>query len=197
MPHSILRIDSSARRAGSVSRGLTDRIVARLTGPDTQIVTRDLAAGLPLITESWIGANFTPEAERSDAQRAELALSDALIAELTAADTVVIGLPIYNFAVPASLKAWIDLVARAGVTFRYTEAGSEGLLTGKRVVVAVTSGGTGVGSEIDHATGYLTHVLGFLGLTDITFVGADRLALDPEASLAAAHSAVETLRPAA
>ncbi|MEX5727459.1 FMN-dependent NADH-azoreductase [Rhodovulum iodosum] len=197
MPHTLLRIDSSARRAGSVSRDLTDRIVARLADGDTDVITRDLATGLPQITESWIGANFTPEAERSAAQRAELALSDELIAELKAADTVVIGLPIYNFAVPASLKAWIDLVARAGITFRYSEAGPEGLLSGKRVVVAVTSGGTAMGSEIDHATGYLAHVMRFLGLTDVTFVGADRLAIDSEASLAAAHLAVEALPRAA
>ncbi|TCP40423.1 FMN-dependent NADH-azoreductase [Rhodovulum marinum] len=197
MPHTILRIDSSARIDGSVSRELTDRIVARLADAETCIVTRDLSGGLPLLNAAWIGANFTPETDRTEAQHAELALSDELIAELRDADTVVIGLPVYNFGLPAALKAWVDLVARAGVTFRYTEAGPKGLLGGKRVIVALASGGTGMGSEIDFATPYLRHVLGFLGITDVTFVGADRLALDAEGALAAAHRAVDALPRAA
>lgn len=197
MPHTILRIDSSARRDGSVSRQLTDRVVAHLANPATRIITRDLSSGLPLLTAEWIGANFTPEADRTEAQRDELALSDSLIAELNAADTIVIGLPVYNFGLPAALKAWVDLVARAGVTFRYTEAGPEGLLTGKRVIVALASGGTAMGSQIDFATPYLRHLLGFLGITDVTFVGADKLALDAEGALAAAHDAVDALPRAA
>lgn len=197
MPDTILRIDSSARRDGSVSRQLTDRIVARLADGTSRVVTRDLADGLPLLSADWIGANFTPEAERTDAHRAALALSDALVAELQAADTVVIGLPIYNFGLPAALKAWIDLVARAGVTFRYTENGPEGLLADKRVIVAVASGGTGIGSEIDFATGYLRHVLGFLGLGDVTVLGADRLAVEGEAAFEAATRAIDALPRAA
>ncbi|WP_420396818.1 FMN-dependent NADH-azoreductase [Nioella sp.] len=195
MTSSILRIDASARRDGSVSRDLSDRIIARF--PGAAVTTRDLAPGLPLIDETWVGANFTPEADRSDEQRATLALSDELIAELKDADTLVIGLPIYNFGVPATLKAWVDLVARAGVTFRYTEAGPEGLLTGKRAIVAVASGGTEAGSEIDFATGYIRHVLGFIGITDVTFVTADRLALDMDATLNAAHSQIDALPVAA
>ncbi|TBX19898.1 FMN-dependent NADH-azoreductase [Nioella sediminis] len=195
MTHSILRIDASARRDGSVSRDLSDRIIARF--PEATVTTRDLASGLPLINETWVGANFTPEAERSDEQRTTLALSDELIAELKDADTLVIGLPIYNFGVPATLKAWVDLVARAGVTFRYSEAGPEGLMTGKRAIVAVASGGTEAGSEIDFATGYIRHVLGFIGITDVTFVTADRLALDMDATLNAAHSQIDALPVAA
>lgn len=195
MTHSILRIDASARRDGSVSRDLSDRIIARF--PEATVTTRDLASGLPLINETWVGANFTPEAERSDEQRATLALSDELIAELKDADTLVIGLPIYNFGVPATLKAWVDLVARAGVTFRYSEAGPEGLMSGKRAIVAVASGGTEAGSEIDFATGYIRHVLSFIGITDVTFVTADRLALDMDATLNAAHSQIDALPVAA
>ena len=187
----ILRIDASARREGSISRRLNDRIVAHLA-PDA-VTTRDLAEPLPLIDEAWIGANFTPEAERSDAQREGLALSDALIDEVRTADTLVIGLPIYNFGVPAGFKAWIDLVARAGVTFRYTEDGPEGLLTGKRAVIAVTSGGTETGSEIDFATGYVRHMLSFIGITDVEMVSADRLALDAEGTLANAEAQVDRL----
>jgi FMN-dependent NADH-azoreductase len=196
MPRSLLRIDASARRDGSVSRDLADSIIARF-GDEATVTTRDLAAGLPLIDEAWIGANFTPAENRTDAQRATLALSDQLVAELQAADTLVIGLPIYNFGIPAALKAWIDLVARAGVTFRYTEAGPQGLLTGKRAIVAVASGGTQAGSDVDFATGYIRHVLGFIGITDVTFVTADRLMLDPEATLAGAAKQVAALRIAA
>lgn len=195
MTTSILRIDTSARREGSVSRDLTDRIIARF--PDAAITTRDLAPGLPLINETWVGANFTPEAERSTEQRATLALSDELIAEVKAADTLVIGLPIYNFGVPATLKAWVDQVARAGVTFRYTENGPEGLLSGKRAIVVVASGGTEAGSEIDFATGYIRHVLGFIGITDVDFVTADRLMLDMEGTLQSAHSQIDALPLAA
>lgn len=195
MTSSILRIDSSARREGSISRDLADRIIARF--PDATVTTRDLAEGLPLINEAWVGANFTPEADRSADQRATLALSDELIAELQAADTLVIGLPIYNFGVPATLKAWVDQVARAGVTFRYTEAGPEGLLTGKRAIVVVASGGTQAGSEMDFATGYIRQVLGFIGIVDVEFVTADQMALDPDATLKSAHDQIGALHIAA
>ena len=195
MPHSILRLDASARRDGSVTRDLTGRVLARF--PQADVTTRDLADGLPLIDAAWVAANFTPEADRDAAQRAALALSDTLIAEVRAADTLVIGLPIYNFGVPATLKAWIDLIARAGVTFRYTEAGPEGLLTGKRAIVAVASGGTETGSPLDFATGYLRHILGFVGITDVSFVSADRMALDPEATVKSAHDQVAALPLAA
>lgn len=195
MTHSILRIDASARRDGSVSRDLADRLLARF--PDATVTTRDLAPGLPLIDETWIGANFTPEADRTDEQRATLALSDTLIAEVIAADTLVIGLPIYNFGVPATLKAWVDQVARAGVTFRYTDAGPEGLLAGKRAIVIVASGGTEAGSEIDFATGYIRHVLGFIGITDVSFVTADRLALDMDGTLQSAQNQIDALPLAA
>ena len=188
MTRTLLHIDTSARRSGSTSRDLSAQIVDRLA-PET-VLRRDLADALPLIDETWIGANFTPEDQRSDAQRAQMALSDELVAELKAADTLVIGLPIYNFSVPATLKAWIDMVARVGVTFRYSEAGPEGLLTGKRAILAVTSGGTPVGSEIDFATGYLRHVLGFIGITEIEIVAADRMNVDADAALKAANNAL-------
>lgn len=196
MTNHILRIDSSARRTGSVSRDLTDRIIGHIA-PDATVTVRDLAPGLPLIDEAWVEANFTPADQRSAAQRDRLALSDRLVAELKAADTVVIGLPIYNFGVPAALKAWVDLVARAGVTFRYGEAGPEGLLTGKRAIVAVASGGTEAGSAIDFATGYIRHVLGFIGIDDVSFVSADRLMLDAEGTMRKALAEVNALPVAA
>lgn len=191
MTQTVLRIDSSARRAGSITRDLTDRIVARLNAD--HVITRDLADALPQITEDWIGANFTPAEDRTDDQAAELALSNMLIREITEADTLVIGLPIYNFSVPTALKAWIDQISRAGVTFQYTADGPKGLLKGKRAIFAVASGGTLVDSEIDFATTYLRHIMGFIGITDVQIVHADRMAVEPEATLKAAHEQVDQI----
>ncbi|MEM9349646.1 MAG: NAD(P)H-dependent oxidoreductase [Pseudomonadota bacterium] len=191
MAKTILRIDASARKEGSITRDLTDKVIAKL-GAET-VVTRDLAEGLPLLSEAWLGANWTAADERNDAQQEALALSDALVSEIKAADTLVIGVPIYNFAVPAALKAWVDLIARAGVTFAYSETGPKGLLEGKRAILVVASGGTKVGSEIDFAVGYMRHIMGFIGITDVDIVAADQLALDAEASMANAASAVDAL----
>jgi len=198
MTHTILRIDASARRTGSISRELNDRLVERFAAESAvEVTTRDLAQALPQIDEAWIGANFTPAQDRTDAQREKLSLSDALVAELQAADTLIIGLPIYNFGVPAALKAWIDLVARAGLTFRYTAEGPQGLLEGKRAIITVASGGTEAGSEIDFATGYVRHVLGFIGIEDVEFIRADRTAIDMEGTVRAAQDAVDALPLAA
>lgn len=190
MTHRILQIDSSAKREGSTTRALTARIAGHLGGTVTH---RDLGAPLPQIDDIWVGANFTPEGERTDAQRAALALSDSLIAEIEAADTLVIGVPIYNFGIPASLKLWVDQIGRAGRTFRYTEAGPVGLLKGKRAVLAVASGGTEVGSNVDFATGYMRHVLGFIGIDDVEIVASDRLMVDADASAAKAQVALDAL----
>lgn len=194
-PLSILKLDSSGRKSGSISRQLSTRVVTRIAQeyPDTSVIERDVAFGLPAVSEEWIGANFTPKSDRSAVQANLLKLSDELVAELRAADVLVIGMPIYNFGVPASLKAWIDLVARAGETFRYGENGPEGLLRGKRAIVAVASGGVPVGAPVDFATPFLTQVLNFIGITDITFVSATGLAMDPDAALKSAKSQIDTL----
>lgn len=191
-PMTILRVDASMRRDGSDSRALADELIERLTGgrADATVVNRDLADGVSLIDEAWIGANFTDSAERSDAQRELLAQSDLLVSELKAADTVVIATPIYNFGVPGALKAWIDLIARARETFRYSEDGPVGLLGGKKAYIVITSGGTEVGSDIDFASGYLRHVLGFVGIDDVTIIAADRLMFGAEDSLAAARDRI-------
>ncbi len=191
MTDTVLRIDASARREGSTSRDLTTKVIDHLA--PVQIITRDLAYGLPLIDEAWVGANFTPADQRSAEQAEKLALSDTLVAEIKSADTLVIGVPIYNFGVPAALKAWVDQVARAGVTFKYTETGPKGLLTGKRAILVVASGGTEAGSDIDFATDYMRHVLGFIGITDVSLVTADRLMVDAEASMSKANAQVEAL----
>lgn len=190
MPETILHIDASARLADSVSRQLSSRIVERLGG---DVIRRDLTQPLPQITQDWVTANFTPPEDRSTAQRDTLALSDRLVDELHAARTIVIGTPIYNFGVPAALKAWIDMVARAGLTFRYSDTGPVGLLSGKRAIIAIASGGTAVGSEIDFASGYLRHVLGFLGITEVEIIAADQIMINADQALAGAHERIETL----
>ncbi|WP_291841710.1 NAD(P)H-dependent oxidoreductase [Maricaulis sp.] len=195
-PRHILRIDASMRRNGSVTRQLADTLIERLTTADsaTGVTRRDLADNPPaFIDEAWIGANFTDADARSDAQKAVLARSDELIAELQAADTLVIATPVYNFGVPAALKAWIDLIARARVTFKYTENGPVGLLTGKRAIIVAASGGTKAGSEIDFATTYLKHVLGFIGIHDVQIIAADQLGQGADEKLAAAGDAIERL----
>lgn len=191
MTNTILQIDVSPRGAESVTRKLTQNVVERLA-PDT-IIMRDLTRSLPHLDSDWIGANFTPANDHTAEQRALLRISDTLVDEIRRADTIVIGLPVWNFGIPAALKAWVDLVARAGETFQYTKDGPQGLLTGKRAILALASGGTAVDSEIDFATPYMRHVLGFIGITDVSVVAADQMALDPEASLKAADEAVLNL----
>ena len=190
----ILRINASARRADSVTRGLADEVINRLAdlGP-VSIHERDVAQGLPFVNEAWVNANFTPPENRTEAQRAILSVSDVLVDEIKAADTLVIGMPIYNFGIPASLKAWIDMVARARLTFKYTESGPVGLLEGKRAIIAVASGGTSVDSAIDFATPYLRHTLGFMGIHDVSVVASDAMGQGADAKRAAASQQINAL----
>lgn len=191
----ILHLDSAITSDASVSRKLTGDIVARLTAADSaaQVTYRDLNEGVPAIDTTWFRAvrvgtdNPTPEEE----DRVET--SDKLLAEVQDADTLVIGLPVYNFSIPAQLKNWLDQIARAGVSFRYTAEGPEGLLKGKRAFVAYTAAGTPMGSDLDHASGYLRHMLGFMGITDVTFVPADGLAMDRAAGMARAQAALDQI----
>ena len=195
----ILRIDASARDAGSTTRALADRLVDRLVeqSPGANVTVRDLRVTPPaFLTEDWVGANLTDEAKRSAEQTALLARSEELIAEIEAADIIVITAPIYNFAIPASLKAWIDQVTRARRTFRYTETGPEGLLKGKRAFVVFASGGVPLGSRVDFASGYLRHILAFIGISDVSFIAADGHQTDGEA-MTRAGRAIEELRQAA
>ena len=192
----LLRINSSARTADSVSRQLSDRLINRIA-PDADVTVRDLADGIPLLSESTLGAMSTPDADRTDTQNVQLADANIAIQELFDADTIVIGLPIYNFGPPAALKAWADLVARAGTTFQYTSTGPEGLIPNKPVYVIVASGGVPVGSPMDFSSTWLTTFLGFLGLTDVTVVAADQLTVDPEGALTAAKERVDAVQLAA
>jgi FMN-dependent NADH-azoreductase len=193
----ILQINSSARRDASHSTALASRLVARLreVDPEAGVTVRDLAVTPhPVLDEDVLGALFTPAAQRTPAQAERVALDDALIAELKAADVVVLGVPMYNFGVPAQLKNWIDAISRAQVTFRYTANGPEGLLKGKKVYVALTRGGKYRNTPADTQVPYLRTVFAFLGMTDVHFVYAEGLAMGPDAEqsgLAAAHAQIE------
>ena len=191
MTHTVLNIQASARHDGSVTRQLSDKILTEIAADQT--ITRDLATGLPLLDAAWLAANFTLADDRTDVQRETLALSDSLITEIKQADTIVIGSPVYNFSVPAVLKAWIDQIARVGVTFKYTPDGPVGLLSGKRAIIVIASGGTPVGSDIDYASDYLKHIMGFIGITDVTIIAADALGNDADAKIAAANDDIKQL----
>jgi len=172
----VLRVDASARVEGSITRQLADRLIEGMMErlPDLSLYLRDVAQGLPFVDAAWVDANLTDPDARSIAQRQALAGSDALVAEVMGADVWVIATPLYNFGVPASLKAWIDQIARARLTFRYTDEGPEGLLSGKRVYILTATGGTEVASAIDFATPWLRFVLNFLGISDVEVIAADR-----------------------
>ena len=189
----ILYVTASIRSdAESISRSLGQRLVDGLAAKTGASVTiRDVAAtDLPFVSAERFAAGLTPAGERTPAQAELAAIADTLIAELQAADTIVIAAPVYNFGPPASLKAWADLVARAGTTFQYTANGPEGLLKGKKAYLAIASGGTPVGSDIDFMSRWLTFFLGFLGITDVELVAADGImGVDGEAKIAAAQDA--------
>lgn len=173
----LLRINSSARFEDSSSRALTDDVIGALEARygEIEVTERDLAGGIRFVDENWVGANATATETRSDGQRETLAYSDELVAELQAADAIVIGVPVYNFSIPATLKAWIDMVARAGLTFRYTKDGPQGLLKDKKVYLAIASGGVPVDSPADFATPYLRHILKFIGISDVEVFAADQI----------------------
>ena len=199
----ILEVSASGRRAGSVSRMLSGELIDALEMREgaVELTRRDLADGVSLVDEAWITANFTPEEERTADHAASLRESDELVAELQAADVIVIGSPIYNFGVPAALKAWADMIARARLTFRYTSEGPEGLLKGKKAYVVIASGGVPVDSPVDFATPYLRQILGFVGITDVDVIAADQLNKRSEESVDAARvriaDLVHTARPSA
>ena len=195
----ILQINSSARPDASHSSRLAQAIVERIAeaqGVD-KLTIRDLGRNpLAELDEAALQALFTPAEQRTPEQAARVAVDDALIAEIQAADAVVLGVPMYNFGVPAQLKNWIDAISRARVTFKYTEQGAVGLLTGKKVYVALTRGGQYRNTPADTQVPYLKTVLAFLGMTDVQFVYAEGLAMGPQAeqdALASAHAQIGQL----
>lgn len=192
---SILHVDASQRRHGSVSRALSQLLVNELLErhPGAAVIRRDLAEGVPLVDEAWINANNTPAEERSAAQRAALETSDVLVEELRRASVWVIGTPIYNFSLPPVLKAWIDQICRARVTFAYSEQGPRGLLENRRVFLTIASGGSKVGSETEFLSPYLRHVLGFIGVRELEIVAADQLLMAGEEKVAQAQARIREL----
>ncbi len=194
MVKKILRVDGSMRKTGSYSRQLTDSLITQLNKQEQHTITiRDLADGISFIDESWISANLIDAEQRTPKQLAVLSESDVLITELQNSDVIVIGLPIYNFNAPAAFKAWIDQIARAQVTFRYSDDGPVGLLENKKAYVIITSGGTQVGSDIDFITHYVQHVLGFIGIKDINFIDSSGIYRDEEKVLNIANKTISAI----
>jgi FMN-dependent NADH-azoreductase len=200
----ILHIDSSILGDNSVSRRLTHDLVEALSLASPQPVQRhyrDLAAApVPAFDATLMAARATPAAERTPPQSALAREADAVLAEFVAADTLVIGAPMYNFAIPAQLKAWVDLITIAGVTFRYGAQGAEGLMTGKRALIVATAGGQHAGrpSGVAHAD-YLVQLLGFLGIADVRVLTAEGLAMGPqvrEPAIAGAQAGIAELAAA-
>jgi FMN-dependent NADH-azoreductase len=198
---STLLIINSSPRSNSISRRLTRHFAQewKARRPDSRIIERDLTVdSLPFVDEQWIHASYTAPAQRTPQQQQALALSDALIEELMAADVIVLGVPMHNFSIPAPLKAWIDLVVRAGKTFSYSDKGPQGLLpAGKRVVAIVSRGGVydeaQAEASSDFQVPYLRHLLRFVGLKDLTVIAADKQGFGTEVAEQSVDNAVQKL----
>jgi FMN-dependent NADH-azoreductase len=180
----LLQINASIHSDSGQSSQLANQFVAAFhqRRPEAKIVVRDVAAAEPVphLNAERFGAFITKPEERSTAQRAVVAYSDILINELKQADVIVLGLPMYNFGVPSQLKSYFDHIARVGVTFKYTEKGPAGLLTGKKAYVFAARGGLYAGTPMDTQTSYVRDFLRFVGITDVEFVYAEGLAISPE-----------------
>ncbi len=189
----ILRVDASASVSSSNSKKLGDELIARLQSryAATTVQQRDLNRDIYFIDESWVGANFTPADQRSDEQKQRLAFSDQLIDEVMQADHIVLTTPMYNFGIPATLKAWIDLICRAGVTFHYTSDGPVGLVRDKQVDVIITTGGVPLGSAVDFVSDYLKQVFRFIGIEGINIIAADQMNVNADRSYQSAVDQIE------
>ena len=198
----LLHIDSSPLGGNSVSRQLTERVVAqwRASHPGTVVEYLDLAADAPShLSIDSLGFRLGPNAEGlSEVQRRENEISEKLVSQFLVADVIVVGAPMYNFSVPTQLKAWIDRVAQVGRTFKYTEKGPQGLAAGKTVIVASSRGGVYSTNPalagLDHQESYLKTVFGFLGITDIQFVRAEGVAMGDAAKAQALSAADLVIR---
>jgi FMN-dependent NADH-azoreductase len=201
-PIKLLHVDSSPLGEASVSRELTRNITRafQASQPDVVVTHRDLGARPPSHFDGALIQVLKLGAQASETQRGEFEFTEELIEEFLAADVVVIGAPMYNFSVPTQLKAWIDRIAQAGRTFKYSEAGPVGLAGGKKVIIASSRGGKYAGTAfeaaLDHQESYLRAVLGFFGITDIEIVRAEGVAMGPELrvqAIDAANAEIERL----
>lgn len=191
----VLVLKSSILAGYSQSNQLADFYAEEARAKGNEVTVRDLAAQpIPVLDGELVGALRPSDAPLSPRQQEALALSDELIAELQAHDTVVIAAPMYNFNIPTQLKNYFDLIARAGVTFRYTEAGPEGLVTGKRAVILSSRGGIHKDTASDLLTPYVKLFLGFIGITDVNFVFAEGIAYGPEVATKAANDAKDAIK---
>ena len=196
----ILQLNSAARSQGANSTLLAGELAAQLqqSNPGAKLIVHDLLAdALPHLDDAVLGAFFTPAEQRTPGQAAIVARSDALITELQAADIIVIGAPMYNFGISSQLKTYFDWIARAGVTFRYTATGPEGLVKGKKAYVVAPRGGKYAGTPADSHTPHLKTFLGFIGITDVEFIYAEGLNMGPDAASAALTVAREAIAAAA
>ncbi|UVJ45304.1 FMN-dependent NADH-azoreductase [Pseudomonas sp. LS1212] len=174
----VLIIESSARQQDSISRQLTQQFISQWQAahPADQITVRDLAVNpVPHLDANLLGGWMKPQDQRTAPELEALQRSNELTDEVLAADVLVLAAPMYNFAIPSTLKAWLDHVLRAGVTFKYTDTGPQGLLTGKRAYVLTARGGIYAGSASDHQEPYLRQVMGFIGIHDVSFIHAEGL----------------------
>ena len=199
----LLHIDSSINGAASVSRGLTRQTVDKWLAahPGTEVEYLDLAVDTPPhFSADSMGIRRPAEGDISEAEKRENALSEALVSQFLAADVVVVGAPLYNFSIPSQLKAWIDRLAQAGRTFRYTAEGPEGLATGKTVIAVLSRGGiysnSEIGQAMEHQETYLKTVFGFFGLTDVRVVRAEGTDLGGESRDNALRTATEEISAA-
>lgn len=191
----ILRLDGSPRYADSVSRHLTDHLVARLLReyPEASLTTRDLAVGLPLPTEAFVNGTLYAMQNPTPAMQAAIQLSNEMVTELLAADVVVLGLPLYNWTFPSTFKAYVDHITRLGITFEYVDGVTRGKLRAHSVYIVFTSGGTGIGSEKDFATPYMTYLWQTLGIQNVQYIEASGLLANAKESTRNARTQIDQL----
>lgn len=197
MTQTLLKVNASPRTDNSLSRKITHYVAEQLTASMDKggtVIHRDLSqTTLPFVTEPLIGAYYTAPDERSPEQKDLLTISDTLVAELKAAQQLIIGAPMYNFSVPASLKAWIDLIGRVGETFQYGANGPEGLLNIERAFIVVAAGGTPIGSEVDFSSAYLQQVCRFIGINEVHIIDVSASKRDPDTQIQQAKQQVDNI----
>ena len=190
----IYQIDSSARKDGSTSRALAKKLLDRIKKPDDEIIYRDLNDEMVFVSGLTESGMKIDEKDQNEHHKKMFELSDKLVKELKESDIIIISTPIYNYGPPATLKAWSDLAARVGETFRFREDGRrEGLLSNKQVYLVITSGGTKINSKEDFLTPWLVYMLNFFGIKKVDIIAADQMALDYEKSIKDAEAQIENI----
>ena len=190
----IYQIDSSARKQGSTSRALAKKLLDKIRKPDDEVIYRDLDDEMLFVSGLTESGMKIPENEQTEQHKKMFELSNKLVSELKESDKIIISVPIYNFGPPATLKAWSDLAARVGQTFKYSEDGRRiGLLEDKQVYLVITSGGTKINSREDFLTPWLIHMLNFFGIRNIEIIAADQMAFDYEKSIKEAENQIKNL----